>query len=148
MGAGGGGGSSGFSEDVVIAGILHDVIEDTHFTYDDIAKQFGARVADLVQTVTLDDTLTHDEQKEKYRATIDAAGAESCAISAADLLSNRRSMIRDIKRGVDVWKWYKSGKEGVVAIDAPRIEVIKKHLSNHRLVVELEAVERELINLS
>lgn len=39
-------------EDMVIAGFLHDVIEDTHYTYRDILDRFGKRVADLVFEVT------------------------------------------------------------------------------------------------
>jgi guanosine-3',5'-bis(diphosphate) 3'-pyrophosphohydrolase len=139
---------AGFSEDVVIAGILHDVIEDTKFSYGDIVEQFGKPVADLVQTVTLDAALPHDEQREKYRQSIDAAGVESCAISAADLLSNRRSMIRDLRRGVDVWSWYKRGKDGLIELDSNRLSVIKKHLKDHPLMQQLESAESELINFS
>jgi (p)ppGpp synthase/HD superfamily hydrolase len=40
------------NEDVIIAGILHDTIEDTETTYDDISKEFGITVANLVKEVT------------------------------------------------------------------------------------------------
>jgi len=36
----------------IIAGLLHDVLEDTSMTYDEIVRQFGAEVADLVEGVT------------------------------------------------------------------------------------------------
>lgn len=39
-------------KDVIIAGYLHDTIEDTDTTYEDIEKEFGKRVADLVMEVT------------------------------------------------------------------------------------------------
>lgn len=39
-------------EDVIIAGYLHDTIEDTNTTYDELVENFGKRVADLVMEVT------------------------------------------------------------------------------------------------
>ena len=40
---------AGFGEDVVIAGLLHDVIEDTEATFEDVAARFGADVAETVR---------------------------------------------------------------------------------------------------
>ena len=42
----------GMDEDTIIAGILHDTIEDTKLTLDDIKKDFGESVAFLVDGVT------------------------------------------------------------------------------------------------
>lgn len=39
-------------EELIIAALLHDVIEDTEYTYDDIKMKFSSRVADLVNEVT------------------------------------------------------------------------------------------------
>jgi len=39
---------------VIIAGILHDTIEDTDATYDEIVQEFGIEVADLVMELTTD----------------------------------------------------------------------------------------------
>lgn len=39
-------------EDIIIAGLLHDTIEDTNATYEEIKEEFGERVADLVMEVT------------------------------------------------------------------------------------------------
>ncbi|MEE9351206.1 MAG: RelA/SpoT family protein, partial [Thiotrichaceae bacterium] len=53
--------------DSICAALLHDVIEDTDFSYDDIADQFGATVADLVEGVT---KLSTSGFKNKHEASI------------------------------------------------------------------------------
>src|SRR3989338_2085111 len=45
----------GASEDVIVAGILHDVVEDSDVELDDVQEQFGEPVADLVKAVTEED---------------------------------------------------------------------------------------------
>lgn len=42
----------GMDEDTIIAGILHDTVEDTHLKLDDIKREFGESVAFLVDGVT------------------------------------------------------------------------------------------------
>jgi GTP pyrophosphokinase len=57
--------------ETVAAGILHDVVEDTSFSYDDIRERFGAEIAELVRGVTKLKTLKYvskeDEQAENFR---------------------------------------------------------------------------------
>ncbi|MEG1404771.1 MAG: HD domain-containing protein, partial [Oscillospiraceae bacterium] len=61
----------GLDEDSIVAALLHDCIEDTSLTHDDIAKQFGTTVADIVEGVTkltrVQYTSKEDEQMENMR---------------------------------------------------------------------------------
>ena len=50
-------------QDLMIAAILHDTIEDTDVTYDDIKREFGARIADLVNHESEDKTKTWLNQR-------------------------------------------------------------------------------------
>ncbi|MGH6928962.1 MAG: HD domain-containing protein, partial [Dongiaceae bacterium] len=48
---------------VVIAGLLHDTLEDTETSFDELAKEFGQEVAELVAEVTDDKSLPKAERK-------------------------------------------------------------------------------------
>lgn len=98
---------AGYSEDITAAGILHDVIEDTEFGYDDIKQKFGARVADLVKDVSENLDLPYEERKNAYLDHLETAPDEAKAISGADLLANRYSMIEEERNGFRFWKVWK-----------------------------------------
>lgn len=48
------------TEDEIIAALLHDVVEDTQFTLQDVADQFGDNVAEIVSLVTKDSSLSYE----------------------------------------------------------------------------------------
>ena len=82
-------GASGFDEEVIAAGLLHDVVEDTDVDPDAIHEDFGDRVLSLVVAMT-DDKRVGDyaERKRNLRAAVEAAGTDAVAIFAADKLAN------------------------------------------------------------
>lgn len=81
-----------FGENIVIAGILHDVIEDTDFGYNDIAERFGKEVADIVQHVSEDKSLHYLERKQKYLDNLKTAPESALAVSMADSMANLMSI--------------------------------------------------------
>jgi (p)ppGpp synthase/HD superfamily hydrolase len=69
--------------DVICAAYLHDTIEDTETTYEEIKEEFGKRVADLVMEVT------HDGQKDNVGYYFPRLKSqEGIMIKLADRLSN------------------------------------------------------------
>ena len=88
----------GLDEDSIIAALLHDTIEDTNITHDDIEKQFGAAVADIVDGVTkltrVQYTSKEDEQMENLRKMLMAMAKDIrvILIKIADRLHNMRTM--------------------------------------------------------
>ena len=93
-------------ESLVIAGILHDVLEDTPVTYDLLADTFGAEVAELVQAESEPDkNLPWRERKEHTLTYLQNAPLEVRLIAAADKLHNVQSMIADSRIiGPELWK--------------------------------------------
>ena len=85
-------------DEIMIAALLHDVVEDTSSTYDDIKNQFGATIANLVQECTFvsgDEGLSTSDIKkdnvERAKTMSDAARVIKMADmrdNLSDLLSN------------------------------------------------------------
>lgn len=82
--------------EVIAAAWLHDVVEDTPATLEDIEREFGARVAALVDELT-DVSVPEDGNREvrKTRDRLHTAGAspEAKTIKLADLIDNSRSVM-------------------------------------------------------
>lgn len=110
----------GFEEDVVIAGLLHDVVEDTEATGDDICARFGRAVADLVAHCSeckLDEKGQKRpwiDRKRDHLAALTDAPVTARAVLLADKLHNLVSIACDLRDGVAVWDLF----------NAPRADVL------------------------
>jgi (p)ppGpp synthase/HD superfamily hydrolase len=138
----------------VVAGILHDVVEDCvrdGYTRDmlehRIGEKFGKKVLDTVLQVThrrLDDDgveLSAADRKADYIERLDRAGESAQWVCAADKLHNARSILSDLDRTLDpaaIWsrfnvgrsgtmKWYRDVYEKLrsIGFDAPIMEELR-----------------------
>lgn len=93
-----------YSDDVVAAGLLHDVLEDTHTTVAELRK-FGSIVVELVQGASEADTsLPWEERKKRTISELPQKSAEQLAVIVADKLHNIRSIQSDMDDiGDEVW---------------------------------------------
>jgi (p)ppGpp synthase/HD superfamily hydrolase len=84
---------AGYSDKVVAAGVLHDVLEDTDVECDELERRFGPEVAGLVVAVSDDPTIEdHAERKAALRRQVAAAGDCAVAVFAADKVSKAREL--------------------------------------------------------
>ena len=120
----------GRDEDIVIAGILHDVIEDCvreNYTRamleQRIGDKFGMTVLDTVLAVThrtVDDggtDLSSDERKDDYLERLIGASEAARWVCAADKLHNAGTIVADLQRTIDpmtVWGRFNAGRDGTV----------------------------------
>jgi (p)ppGpp synthase/HD superfamily hydrolase len=84
-------------EDVVVAGLLHDVIEDTDgYDYNDIVRDFGEKVAKIVSEVTENKSLSWRDRKEKYIEVFENSSQESLMVATADKIHNLSAIHEEI----------------------------------------------------
>jgi (p)ppGpp synthase/HD superfamily hydrolase len=107
----------GFRDEVVSAGLLHDVLEDTTVTREELARAIGEEVVDMVLALSEDKSRPWEERKRTYIATVAASSHEVKAISTADKISNLRDTLDSCRdnpasfwakftRGLPEQRWY------------------------------------------
>lgn len=101
-------------EEIIIAGILHDTLEDTDTTPKEIEEKFGKAVLDIVLTESEDKSKTWRERKQH---TIDCLKNDSMTtklVCCADKLSNVKSMYADLQAiGEKLWERFNAPKEDI-----------------------------------
>jgi (p)ppGpp synthase/HD superfamily hydrolase len=85
--------AAGYPEFVQVAGLLHDVVEDTPWTIEQVAERFGPGVAGVVGALTEDDEIdSYRRRKRALREQIAAAGAPATDVALADKIASLRHL--------------------------------------------------------
>ena len=102
------------SEDMIVAGLLHDVIEEENVELAEIERSFGKKIADLVNFVTepkelrksdMDGKKTWEARKQSTINKIKSATDEQKLLLCADKLANIRDIIIEYKKlGNELWQ--------------------------------------------
>lgn len=144
----------GCSEDVVVAGILHDVVEDcvregmTRAMLEErIGRKFGDRVLATVLSVTerrTDDDgidLSWEDRKEDYLQRLSRANEEALWVCAADKVHNANTVLSDLRRTSfpeTVWGRFSAGRDGTVRWYRRVVDRLREVGFNAPIVDELE----------
>lgn len=84
-----------YNDQVLAAGLLHDVIEKSEIELPEVRERFGTTVADLVEAMTEDESIpVYEDRKDEHRRRVAEADPAALAIFAADKLTNV-SMLRE-----------------------------------------------------
>jgi (p)ppGpp synthase/HD superfamily hydrolase len=140
----------GFGEDLAIAGLLHDVVEDCGVPLNRIAADFGDEVARLVEAVSETKSadgaeLPWEQRKAEKLLHLRAGGWDVAALKAADAIHNARSIVADLQSdGVAVWERFKRGSEQTIQYYRQILEGVREKMGDHPLVEELAAAVEEL----
>jgi len=115
------------STDNYIAAILHDVVEDTNITLQEIDQHFGRNVANLVDELTIDEAEKEAKGKKQYLSEkINGMSRDALSIKLCDRLSNIVGLDNK-KIPKDFVKWYI--KETQYIIDNIDRELTAIHLN-------------------
>lgn len=93
--------TDGADAELIAAAYLHDTLEDTPTTFEDLADRFGAAVAGLVAEVTDDKSLPKAERKRLQIESAPHKSPRARLIKIADKTSNLRALVTTPPAGWD-----------------------------------------------
>jgi (p)ppGpp synthase/HD superfamily hydrolase len=140
----------GFPEDVVAAGLLHDVVEDSDVPLACIEAGFGPAVAEMVGALTeqkREDGLARPWETRKREALdqLRVASEGAVAVKAADVLHSVRDLIAELERqGRRIWQHFSRGPEQSLWYYRSVAALVRERLGAKPLVDELEAAVEAL----
>ena len=139
----------GGDEDIAIAALLHDVVEDCGGMprLREVHKMFGTRVAKIVEGCTdsfVDPKLPWIVRKKEYLERLKHEDAETRLVSASDKLHNVRTVIADYRQdGESIWKRFSGGRDGTLWYYRALSDEFQQRKAN-RITRELAIAVREL----
>jgi (p)ppGpp synthase/HD superfamily hydrolase len=142
------------TDDVIIAGLYHDLNEDANVSITTIEENSGKEVAKLVQDVSEPEGLkknpdkrgTWKKRKEHSLHIMTTANKYTKMLFCADKLDNIRSIHRDLITGIDVWKKFNAPYEEIKWYYESTITALKTgdSIENTRMFKLLEIEVKEV----
>ena len=134
---------AGASEDVIVAGILHDTIEDSpeekKVNPEMLEERFGKKVAEGVLSVTeTDKNLSWEERKREALEHIREFSHDSLLIKSADIIANVSELVDDYARhGEKVFESFNAPKEKMLRNQMETIRIISERWAENPLLGDL-----------
>jgi (p)ppGpp synthase/HD superfamily hydrolase len=136
--------SFGLDDQVTAAAMLHDTLEDTDLSEEQIEERVDGRVIHLVRALTDDERIDDErERKAALRERVAAAGPEAALVFAADKLSKVRELRTRLSRDADAG----DRSDSAVKLEHYRASVqmledlLERHPLVEQLAFEVEALE-------
>lgn len=129
---------------LLIAGLLHDTVEDTDATIEDIANEFGDDVAMLVGGHSEDKSLSWEGRKAAAVEHVRNADIRTKLLVMADKVSNLRTMYADYKMvGEALWERFNAPKE----LQSWYYSEVQDALEEMQNYIETEEIYWEMVEL-
>jgi (p)ppGpp synthase/HD superfamily hydrolase len=136
-----------FPDAVVAAGLVHDVLEDTEITIEQLRVDLGDEVATIVASVTNNSSLSWKEKKMAYIESVRKGSSGAKAVATADKIHNAESLLAaHAIHGETLWSRFNTGKEEKMWFEEAMLEMLKETWE-HPLVAEYEVLVQKLRNL-
>jgi guanosine-3',5'-bis(diphosphate) 3'-pyrophosphohydrolase len=137
---------AGFEPEMVAAALLHDIVEDSDVTIEEVRERFGDRVGDLVEVMTDSaEVEPYERRKALHRERVVEAGPEAAAIFAADKLNNVRALrAAYAEEGEEVAKRFKQPLDTKLRVWVADVELVSGYAA---AVPYAEVLEGEVAGL-
>jgi GTP diphosphokinase / guanosine-3',5'-bis(diphosphate) 3'-diphosphatase len=133
--------SDGQDLNLVVAGLLHDTLEDTQTTYEELVGGFGRDVADLVKEVTDDKSLPKAERKRLQVENTPHKSARAKMLKIADKLSNLKAILNSPphswppERKREYFDWARQVVDGCKGVNRGLEEAFAKSYAHGRSIL-------------
>jgi (p)ppGpp synthase/HD superfamily hydrolase len=133
--------------DLIIAGFLHDIIEDTEWKKKELEEKFGKRVADLVEEVSEEDkSLSYQKRKDQAAKKILSISEEALLIKIADVISNTSDLILRLEEdGEKAFQIFNTDKNNKIADIERVVKILIQRSDNQALTEKLEENLNEIL---
>lgn len=148
------------SEDVAIAALLHDAVEDQggEPRLSDILNRFGDRVADIVRSCS--DTVVNSSsgqqkedwhtRKKRYVEHLNLVDQDTLFVSLSDKIHNARSILRDLRKpeiGKAVWDRFKNSRKDTLWYYRELAKSFQKRLKDQSAKMQLADELSEIVDV-
>ena len=141
----------------LLAGICHDLLEDTACPESEIEEICGAEVLAIVRAVSndpeLEDQMYWEQKKEDYIKSVETGGDKAMMVALCDKIVNMQSLFAQYNiEGGAVWSHFNRGKEKKVWFERNVLSMLQKHLSTpilseyEKMITRLDQLDDEKDN--
>ena len=146
---------AGVADNVLCAAYLHDLVERTPTSNEEVGRRFGRAVAGLVDVVTIprEDPqgapLSWADQRQEALERAADGPDDAVLLKAADLCANVDELVRNhARRGAQAWSAYEAPPASQLAYYAALAEVVARRLDNEVLAEHVATRQRLLASLA
>ena len=131
----------GYGEETIAAALLHDVVEDSDTSIEDVESRFGERIGAMVAAMTDQEAIEpYERRKAEHRKRVEAADGDTLAIFAADKLTNVKTLRRAYAQyGETVGEEFKAPLEAKEAVWRGDLEMLRRAAPELPFLDELDA---------
>lgn len=136
----------GADDQTIAAGLLHDVLEDTNVKKEELVREFGQEVADIVDDVTEQDkSLPWKVRKGQAINHIKDMGKKSLLVKTADQINNLTSMLSTYEEeGLVIFNRFNAPLREQQKMEQYLLLTLKEKWGNNPLIKELEQLIKGL----